>query len=136
MKYFTLFFSALFVSLPALAQETPPPSVGMQDQLIMLVFIVLIFYFLVIRPQSKKFKQHQDMVASLKRGDKVVTGGGIEGKIARILEDGRAVVEIAPNVEVTVVKSTVTELVSRTEPASDKKATAKADGQKTQAKKK
>ena len=76
-------------------------------------------YFLLIRPQQKKLKEHQAMVAALRRGDQVVTQGGIIGKVVKVKEDGsnEIEVEIADNVKVRVVKTTVTQVLSKTEPA-------------------
>jgi len=75
-----------------------------------------IMYFLMIRPQQKKMKEHQAMVAALKRGDHVVTQGGLKGKITKIKEDNEVVVEIAAGVEVRVVQSTIVTVVNKTEP--------------------
>ncbi len=122
MKAFVMALLMTASSQVAMAQEAVPPTVGVQDQLIMLLLIFLIFYFLIIRPQSKKYKQHAEMVKALERGDLVVTGGGIEGKVVRVLEDDRIVVEIAQGVEVTVVKSTVSERLAKTEPKAAKSA--------------
>lgn len=120
MKAFLLAVLMTVGSQVANAQEAVPPTVGVQDQLIMLLLIFLIFYFLIIRPQSKKYKQHAEMVKALERGDRVVTGGGVEGKVVRVLEDDRIVVEIAQDVEVTIVKGTITERLAKTEPKAGK----------------
>ena len=82
-------------------------------QFIPLILIFVIFYFFLIRPQQKKIKDHKLMVSSLKRGDEVVTSGGIIGKVERILEDDKADLIIADNVTVQVVKSTVQGLVNQ-----------------------
>jgi preprotein translocase subunit YajC len=74
-------------------------------------------YFLLIRPQQKKVKEHAAMVAALRRGDQVVTQGGIIGKVAKVKEDGELEVEIAEGVKVRVVQSTIATVVSKTEPA-------------------
>ncbi len=75
-------------------------------QFIPLILIFVIFYFFLIRPQQKKVKEHKLMVESLKRGDKVVTSGGIIGTVERIIDNDKAEIEIAPNVKVEVIKST------------------------------
>ena len=75
-------------------------------QFIPLILIFVIFYFFLIRPQQKKVKEHKAMVESLKRGDKVITVGGIVGKIDRIIDGEKVEVEIADNVKVEIVKST------------------------------
>ncbi|CAA9390494.1 MAG: Protein translocase subunit YajC [uncultured Rubellimicrobium sp.] len=86
--------------------------------LVPLVLVFLIMYFLLIRPQQQKLKQHQAMVAALRRGDQVVTSGGIVGRVTRVKDNENEVeVEIAPNVNVRVVRSTIQTVVSKTEPA-------------------
>ena len=75
-------------------------------QLIPLILIFVIFYFLLIRPQQKKVKEHKLMVENLKRGDKVITSGGIIGTIERIIDGDKAEISITDNVKVEVIKST------------------------------
>ena len=75
-------------------------------QFIPLILIFVIFYFFLIRPQQKKVKEHKAMVESLKRGDKVVTSGGITGIVERLIDNDKVEVEIAENVKVEIVKST------------------------------
>ena len=79
-------------------------------QFIPLILIFVIFYFFLIRPQQKKIKEHKFMVAALKRGDEVVTSGGIVGRVERVLEDDKIEVSISENVTVQVVKSTIQSL--------------------------
>ena len=83
-------------------------------QFIPLILIFVIFYFFLIRPQQKKVKEHKLMVAALKRGDEVVTSGGIVGKVERILGDDKVDLLISESVTVTVIKSTVQNLLSNT----------------------
>ena len=84
-----------------------------------LILIFAIMYFLLIRPQQKKLKDHQAMVAALRRGDRVVTQGGIVGKVTRVKEDETEIeVEIAQGVKVNVIRSTIAQVLSKTEPAS------------------
>ena len=83
-------------------------------QFIPLILIFVIFYFFQIRPQQKKIKEHKLMVTSLKRGDEVVTSGGIVGKIERILGEDKVEIIIAENVTVQVVQSTIQGLVNKT----------------------
>ena len=85
-----------------------------------LILIFAIMYFLLIRPQQKKVKEHAAMVAALRRGDQVVTQGGVIGKVVKVKEDGsgEVEVEIAENVKVRVVKATITQVLNKTEPAS------------------
>ena len=80
-------------------------------QFIQLILIFVIFYFFLIRPQQKKVKEHRLMVAALKRGDQVVTSGGIVGKIERVLGDDKVDILISENVTVQVVQSTIQALV-------------------------
>ena len=75
-------------------------------QFIPLILIFVIFYFFLIRPQQKKVKEHRAMVENLKKGDKVVTSGGITGVITRVIDNDKVEVEIAENVKVEIVKST------------------------------
>jgi len=84
-----------------------------------LILIFAIMYFLLIRPQQKKVKEHQAMVAALRRGDQVVTQGGVIGKVSKVKEDGsnEIEVEIAEGVKIRVVKNTVAQVLSKTEPA-------------------
>ena len=75
-------------------------------QFIPLILIFVIFYFFLIRPQQKKVKEHKAMVENLKRGDKVITSGGITGTIERIIDNDKVEVEISENVKVEIVKAT------------------------------
>ena len=75
-------------------------------QFIPLILIFVIFYFFLIRPQQKKVKEHKTMVENLKRGDKVITSGGITGTIERIIDNDKVEVEISENVKVEIVKAT------------------------------
>ena len=83
------------------------------------IFILIaIMYFLIIRPQQRKVKEHQSMVDNLRRGDQIVTSGGVVGKVTKVLEEGRIEVEIADGVKVKVISGTVSQVLSKTEPAS------------------
>ena len=75
-------------------------------QFIPLILIFVIFYFFLIRPQQKKVKEHKAMVESLKKGDKIVTSGGITGTISRVVDNDKVEVEIADNVKVEIIKTT------------------------------
>lgn len=113
----------MFVT-PAYAQDAAPigadPITGM---LIPMILIFGIMYFLVIRPQQRKLKEHQAMVAGAKRGDKVLTAGGIIGKVTNVgpEETDECTVEIADGVKITIRKSTIADVISKTEPKTDKK---------------
>ena len=86
-------------------------------QFIPLILIFAIMYFLLIRPQQKKMKEHQAMVEALRRGDRVLTQGGIVGKVVKVKEGNEIDVEIAEGVKVSVIKSTIAQVLSKTEPA-------------------
>ena len=80
-----------------------------------LILIFVIFYFFLIRPQQKRVKDHKTMVESLKRGDEIITSGGILGTVDRIMEDDRAEVIIGDNVKVQIIRSTITSLLKKEE---------------------
>ena len=84
-------------------------------QFIPLILIFVIFYFFLIRPQQKKVKEHKGMVTALKRGDEVVTSGGIVGKIERVLGEDKVVILISENVTVEVVQSTIQSILSKSD---------------------
>ncbi len=108
----------MFIS-PAYAQTAG----GGGDTLISLLPLVLIFvvfYLLLIRPQQKKMKQHRDMVAALRRGDRVVTGGGLFGTVTKVLSDTELQVEIAEGVKVKVARGTISEILTKSEPVGGK----------------
>ena len=85
-------------------------------QFIPLILIFVIFYFLLIRPQQRKVKEHKAMVDAVGRGDMVIASGGLIGKIVRVLEDDKIELEISDSVTVKVVKSSISAIVSKTEP--------------------
>lgn len=87
------------------------------QQFVPLILIFAIMYFLLIRPQQKKVKEHKAMVDGLRRGDQVVTQGGLIGKVVKVKDDGELEVELAENVKVRVVQSTIATVLSKTEPA-------------------
>ena len=84
-------------------------------QFIPLILIFVIFYFFLIRPQQKRVKDHKAMVASLKRGDEIITSGGIIGTIDRVMEDDRIDVTIGENTRVQIIRSTITSLLKKEE---------------------
>ncbi|WP_349360493.1 preprotein translocase subunit YajC [Stappia sp.] len=105
---------------PAYAQGAG--AAGGPDLLMSILPFVLIFvimYFLIIRPQRQRMKQHQEMVNNLRRGDTVVTGGGLIGKISKVVDDGEVQVELADGLKVRVVRSMITEVRSKTEPVKE-----------------
>jgi preprotein translocase subunit YajC len=82
-----------------------------------LILIFGIMYFLLIRPQQKKVKEHAAMVSALRRGDQVVTQGGLIGKVVKVKDDNEVDVELSEGVKVRVVQSTLAQVLSKTEPA-------------------
>jgi preprotein translocase subunit YajC len=84
-------------------------------QFIPLILIFIIFYFFLIRPQQKRVKDHKVMVESLKRGDEIITSGGIIGTVDRVMEDDRIEVAISDNTKVQIIRSTITSLLKKEE---------------------
>ncbi len=101
----------MFIS-PAYAQAAGTPSGSDIMTFLPMIAIVVVFYFLLIRPQQKRAKETKAMLSSLQKGDEIVTAGGVVGKIAK-LSDAYADVEIAPNVEVTVQRSAISLLLPK-----------------------
>jgi preprotein translocase subunit YajC len=89
-------------------------------QIMPFLLIFVIMYFLIIRPQQKRLKDHREMVAALRRGDTVVTGGGLVGKVTKV-DENELQVELAQGVKVKVIRSTITDLRSKTQPVDGKK---------------
>lgn len=88
------------------------------SSLVPLILIFAIMYFFLIRPQQTKLKEHQKMVNNLRRGDQVVTQGGVLGKVTKVKDDANEIeVEIAAGVTVRVVRATIAQVLSKTEPA-------------------
>jgi len=111
----------MFVS-PAHAQAAGGVGgAGGLEALFPLVLIFVVFYFLLIRPQQKKAKEHKAMLESVRRGDKVITGGGIFGTVTKVIDDKEVMVEIADDVRVRVERSLIATVLSKTEPVKDEK---------------
>ena len=87
------------------------------ESFIPIILIFVIMYFLLIRPQQKKIKEHKNMVDNLQRGDQVLTQGGIIGKITKVKEGEEIEVELAKDVKVSIIRSTIVNVLSKTEPA-------------------
>ena len=85
--------------------------------LILLLVIFAIMYFLLIRPQQKKLKEHQAMLEALRRGDQIITQGGMIGKVVKVKDDNEVEIEISKGVNVRVVKSSIASVMNKTEPA-------------------
>ncbi|HFD14921.1 MAG TPA: preprotein translocase subunit YajC [Rhodospirillales bacterium] len=103
---------------PAYAQAAGGQGGDFFVTLLPLILIFVVFWLLLIRPQQRKVKEHQQMIQNLKKGDTVVTGGGIVGKIVKVdAGDNLLLLEIAPNVQVRVVRHTIAELLTKPKPA-------------------
>ncbi len=87
------------------------------ESFIPIILIFVIMYFLLIRPQQKKIKEHKNMVDNLRKGDQVLTQGGIIGKITKVKEGEEIEVELAKDVKVSIIRSTIVNVLSKTEPA-------------------
>ena len=105
---------------PAFAQGLGGNS-DMFMSLLPFVAIFVIMYFLILRPQQKKVKQHQELVKNVRRGDTVVTSGGLVGKITKVVDDDQIEVEIADGVRVRQVRSMVADVRAKSEPVKDEK---------------
>ena len=106
---------------PAYAQITGDSvSSLLSSGIVPMVLVLVVFYFLMIRPQQQKAKEHRTMLSALRRGDRVVTGGGIVGTVAKVVSDDEVLVDIADNVRVRVLRSTITSVLARTEPVAAK----------------
>jgi preprotein translocase subunit YajC len=109
----------MFIS-PAYAQALGGEGASTMTSLLPLLLIFVVFYLLLIRPQQKKMKRHRDMVAALRRGDRVVTGGGLIGTVSKVISETECQVEIAEGVKVRVVRATISEVLAKTEPGKGK----------------
>jgi preprotein translocase subunit YajC len=112
----------MFIS-PAYAQAAGGGAADVLPQLMLMAAVFVVFYFLLIRPQQKKVKEHKAMIDALKRGDRIVTSGGLIGTIQRIVSDREAVLEIGDGVRVRIMRAMISEVMAKTEPlAADDKA--------------
>jgi preprotein translocase subunit YajC len=100
-------------------------SQGALVQFLPLVLIFVVFYFLLIRPQQKKAKDHRSMLDTLRRGDRVVTGGGIIGTVSKVTSPEEVTVDIADGVRVRVLRSTITSVLAKPDPAAAREAAAR-----------
>ena len=103
---------------PAYAQAGGAPGGFDLISLMPLLLIFVVFYFLLIRPQQTKMKQHREMISALKRGDRVLTAGGIIGSVVKV-EDAELLVEIAKDIRVRVARSTISDVLSKPQPAGE-----------------
>lgn len=100
---------------PAFAQAAGGGIAGSMTSFVPLILIFAIMYFLLIRPQQKKLKDHRAMVEAVRRGDTILTQGGIIGKVLKVKEDGEVEVEIADGVKVRILKATIAQVLTKTE---------------------
>jgi preprotein translocase subunit YajC len=108
----------MFIS-PAYAQASPGGMGDLVNLLVPMMLVFVIFYFFMIRPQQQKMKQHRATIDAIRRGDTVVTSGGIVGKVTRVKDDGELEVEIADNTRVRVIKETIAQVRVKGEPAKE-----------------
>jgi preprotein translocase subunit YajC len=113
----------MFIS-PAFAQGLPfglggGDSAGMITSFMPLILIIVIMYFLILRPQQRKVKMHQEMVKTLRRGDTVVTNGGLVGKVTKVVDDQHIEIEISDGVRVRHLRASVSEVRAKGEPVKD-----------------
>jgi preprotein translocase subunit YajC len=116
----------MFVS-PAWAQGAGGGALDGLGGLLPLVLIFVVFYFLLIRPQQKKAKNHREVLATLRRGDRVVTNGGLIGTITRVPNDNELIIEVAEGVKVRVMRGMIAESMSKSDPAPAKSKSKKDD---------
>jgi preprotein translocase subunit YajC len=112
----------MFIST-AFAQTSPFGGLGgdgsMFTSLLPFVLIFVIMYFLILRPQQKRVKQHQEMVKNVRRGDTVVTSGGLVGKVTKVIDDDQVEVEVADNVRVRQMRQMLTDVRAKGEPVKE-----------------
>jgi preprotein translocase subunit YajC len=105
---------------PAFAQGSPfGGDASLVTQLLPFVLIFVIMYFLILRPQQKRVKAHQEMVKNVRRGDTVVTSGGLVGKVTKVIDDDQIEVEIADGIRVRQVKAMVSDVRAKGEPVKE-----------------
>jgi len=111
----------MFVT-PAFAQAAAPGAADYLTSLMPILLIIPIFYFLIIRPQQKRVKEQKNMLDAIRRGDTIVTSGGLVGKVVRVKDDSAELeVELAENVRVKVVRGMIADVRTKAEPVNDNK---------------
>ena len=111
---------------PAFAQAAGGDTNSMLVSLLPFILIFVIMYFLILRPQQKRVKQHQEMVKNVRRGDTVVTSGGLVGKVTKVVDDDTLEVEIADGVKIRQVRQMVSDVRAKGEPVKDETSASKA----------
>ncbi len=114
-----MFITDAYAQAAAPAASVAPDIFGM---MLPLVMIMGVFWFFLIRPQQKRLRDHQEMVKNVRRGDTVVTGGGIIGKVNKVVDDNEVVVDIADNVRIRVLKQSISDVRTKGEPVKDEAA--------------
>src|SRR5262249_30667081 len=113
--------NSMFIT-PAFAQGTPAGGSDMLLQVAPFILIFVIMYFLILRPQQKRVKDHQTLVSQLRRGDTVVTSGGLVGKITKVIDDNEVEMQIAEGIRVRQLRQMVTEVRAKGEPVKEESA--------------
>jgi len=115
----------MFASVAIADDQTTPPVADnnslASDSIVFMLMMVVFAYFLMIRPNQKRLKEHENMTKSLKKGDKVVTGGGIIGTVSKIEDDKILVLEVAPEVKIRIMTDTISEVLNQTPVSNDNK---------------
>jgi preprotein translocase subunit YajC len=110
------------VFTPAFAQTAGSASGGPGDILVQFApfaIIIIIMYFLIMRPQQRKAREHAELIKNVRRGDAIVMTGGLIGKVSRVIDDAEVEIEVAPNVKVRVARSMISEVRAKGEPVKD-----------------
>jgi preprotein translocase subunit YajC len=107
---------------PAYAQAAPAGSSDMIMSLLPFVLIFVIMYFLILRPQQRRVKQHQELVKNVRRGDTIVTSGGLVGKVTKVIDDEHLEVEVADGVRIRQMRQMVSDVRAKGEPAKEEAA--------------
>jgi preprotein translocase subunit YajC len=121
MAFLTFGDNMLFSTAYAQTAGAAPGAAAGLESFLPLVLIFVVFYFLLIRPQQKRAKQHQETLGKLRRGDKIVIGGGIFGQVTKVISDTEVEVEIATGVKVKVLRSSIQDVLTKTEPVAETK---------------
>ena len=107
---------------PAFAQAGGTDANSIVFQLLPFALIFVIMYFLILRPQQKRVKQHQEMVKNVRRGDTVITNGGLIGKVTKVIDDDQIEIEIADDVRIRQMRQMITDVRAKGEPVKDEAA--------------
>lgn len=109
----------MFVT-PAYAQAAGAPGIGdFAGMILPLVMIMVVFWFLLIRPQQRKLKEHQELLKKINRGDTIITSGGLIGRVTKVVDDHELQVEVGENVKVRILRSGVSDVRAKGEPVKD-----------------